>query len=64
MVIQHKSGTVSGIYFNKQSYKFWSAINEGGRYFSFNFLWLNKSVPGKTRLIHVYLFGKKLNLWW
>lgn len=67
MKIRHKNGAITGISFQTRGYRFWSALNEGGRYFAFNLLMLDGRWPsknGKHNLIHLYAFGKQWNWWW
>lgn len=65
MKIRHKNGAITGISLKSPGYTFWSALNEGGRYFSFNLLISrNDYQPGKRCLVHIYAFGKVWNWWW
>lgn len=64
MKIRHKNGAVTGISFKAKGYRFWSALNEGGRYFGFNLLMLDKrGNNNKRNLIHLYVFGRAWS-WW
>jgi hypothetical protein len=64
MKIQHKNGAVSGVSLKVKGFRFWSALNEGGRYFCFNLLLLDqRGANGKRNLFHVYAFGRTWN-WW
>lgn len=61
-VLTHKSGAVTGIKINTPHFKFWSAINEGGRWITFNLIVYKPNFNSKNRgLICGYFFGRRWN---